>query len=251
VRRMRIVPIVASFALVLLLVLPADAQPAADGPSGAEDETSRVQPFQWSPEPARDTGLYLERGNVGGFLGYPFTVNDELGADGIVFGASASYLFWPFFGVEVAGTRQNLDFQPENVIETVPPLSPGTIESFVISASALFRANAGSKVAVYGTVGMAYFINDFKADSATADALAEFAFLVGDSVENAVGLNLSGGVNILVWRSFGVFSEVRYLKATADTTAIITDQVTQITAQFSSTQKLQSIIWSGGVRLYY
>jgi len=248
---MRVVPIVATFALVLLFAPSANAHPVANGPSGAADESSNVQPIQWSPPAARNTGLYLERGNVGGFVGYPFTLNDELGADGVVFGASGSYLFWPFFGIEVAGTRQNLDFLPQNVVDTMPPLSRGTIESFVISASALFRAPVSSIVSIYGTAGMAYFINDFKADSAEADDLAEFGFLVGDSVENALGLNLSGGVNVLVWRSFGLFTELRYLVATADTMAIITDEVTQISAQFPSTQKLQSIIWSGGVRFYF
>ena len=248
---MRIVPIVTMFALMLLLALPANAHPVADGPSAAKGEPSNAKAIQWSPRPPRNTGLYLERGNVGGFVGYPLTLSDGLGADGIAFGASGSYLIWPFFGIEVAGTRQNLDFLPEEVIDAVPPLSRGTIESLVISASALFRAPVGSKVAIYGTAGMAYFINDFKADSAASEALAEYAFLVGDGVENALGLNLSGGVNILIARSFGVFSEVRYMKATADTAATITDEVTQISAQYPSTQKLQSIIWSGGVRFYF
>jgi hypothetical protein len=251
VRRTKIVSIVMTLALALLLALPANAHPADDEPSSAADEPSNAKAIQWSPEPARNTGLYLERGNVGGFFGYPFTVDDEVGADGLVYGASGSFLIWPFLGVEVAGTRQNLEFLPEKVVDAVAPLSRGTIESFVISASALFRAPVSSKVAIYGAAGIAYFINDFKAESAAADDLAEFGFLVGDSVENALGLNLSGGVNILVYRSFGVFTEVRYMKATADTMAIITDEVTQISAQYPSTQKLQSIIWSGGVRLYF
>jgi len=248
---MRIVPIVTALALALLLALPANAHPTADEPSGAADEPSNAKAIQWSPPAARDTGLYVERGNVGGFLGYPFTLDTELAADGFVFGASGSYLFLPFLGVEVAGTRQNLDFLPALVLEGEPSLSRGTIESFVISASALFRAPVSSKVAIYGTVGVAYFINDFKTDSTTAGELAEFAFLAGDSVENALGFNFSGGVNILLYRSFGVFTEVRYLRATADTTAMITDEVTQISAQFPSTQRLQSIVWSGGVRFYF
>lgn len=245
------IPIVITLALALLLALPANAHPSADEPSGVGDEPSNAKAIQWSPPAANDTGLFLERGNVGGFVGYPFTLADELGTDGIVFGGSGSYLFLPFLGVEVAGTRQNLDFLPDSVVDAVPALSPGTIESFVVSASALFRAPVSPKVAIYGTAGIAYFINDFKADSAAADDLAEFAFLVGDSVDNALGFNLSGGVNILISRSFGVFTEVRYLTATADTMAMIIDEVTQISAQHPSTQKLQSIIWSGGFRLYF
>ncbi len=248
---MRIIPIVMTLALALLLALPANARPTADEPSGAAGEPSNAKAIQWSQPAANNTGLYLERGNVGGFFGYPFTLADEIGGDGIVFGGSGSYLISPFLGVEVAGTRQNLDFLPQNVLAGVPSLSLGTIESSVISASALFRAPVSSNVAVYGTAGIAYFINDFKADPGAADDLAEFAFLVGDSVENALGFNLSGGVNVLLWRSFGVFTEVRYLAATADTMAIITDEVTQISAQYPSTQKLQSIIWSGGVRFYF
>ena len=204
---MRIVPIVTTLALALLLALPANAHPAADEPSAAADEPSNAKAIQWSPPAPKNTGLFLERGNVGGFFGYPFTVADELGGDGIVFGGSGSYLFLPFLGVEVAGTRQNLDILPQNIVDGVPPLSLGTIESFVISASALFRAPVSSKVAIYGTVGIAYFINGFKADPAAADDLAEFAFLVGDSVENALGFNLSGGVNVLLWRSFGFFTD--------------------------------------------
>ena len=245
------VPIVIALALALLSAPPANAHPTADEPSRAAKASSSARGFQWSPPTPNDTGLFLERGNVGGFVGYPFAWDDELGSDGLVYGGSGSYLFLPFLGVEVAGTRQNLDFLPQNVVDGVPPLSVGTIESFVLSASALFRAPVSTKVALYATTGIAYFINDFKADPAAADELAEFGFSVGDDVENALGFNLSGGVNVLLARSFGFFSEVRYMRATADTMAIITDEVTQISAQYPSTQKLQSIIWSGGVRFYF
>jgi hypothetical protein len=246
---LRIVTIVAAFALMLWFVPSAQAHPAADEPSATS--AARVQPIQWNPPASSDTGLYLERGNVGGFIGYPFTVDDELGTDRGAFGLSGSYLFLPYLGLEVAGTWQTLEFLPEGVSGAMPPLSPGEIDSFVFSASALFRATTGAKAAIYGTVGMAYFVNDFKPDPASAEGLAAFGFGVGDSIENALGLNVSGGVSILIWRSFGVFSEVRYLRATADTTALITDEVTQISASYPSSQKLQSIIWSGGVRFYF
>jgi hypothetical protein len=248
---MRIVPIVVPLALGFLLALPANAHPSADEPFRAADEPSNARAIQWSPPSPKNTGLYLERGNVGSFVGYPFTVTDDLRADGIVFGASASFLFFPFFGVEVAGTRQNLELLPLEMGDCLPPLSGGTIESFVISTSALFRAMASSKVTIYGTAGIAYFINDLKPGSAPADDLAEFGFQVGDDIEDALGVNLSGGVNVLIYRSFGVFSEVRYMRATADTLVTITDEATQISAQHPSTQKLESIIWSAGFRLYF
>jgi hypothetical protein len=246
---MRFVTIVAAFALMFSFAPSAQAHAARDEPAAAEPPN--VQPIQWDPPASRDTGLYLERGNVGGFVGYPFTVDDELEFDSVAFGISGSYLFLPFFGVEVAGTWQSLEFLPEGVSGSMPPLSSGKIDSFVFSASALFRAVAGAKAALYGTVGMAYFVNDFKADPSSAEDLAEFGFRVGDSIENALGFNVSGGVNVLIWRSFGVFTEVRYMRATADTTAMVTDEVTQISAAYPSTQKLQSIIWSGGFRLYF
>jgi hypothetical protein len=246
---MRIFPILATTAVALLVALPTQAHPATDEPGVAA--TSNVQPIQFDPPARRDTGLYLERGNVGGFIGYPLTVDDELTADGVTFGVSGSYLIWPFFGVEVAGTWQSLEFLPEGFTDGCSPLSAGTIDSFVFSASALFRATAGAKATLYGTIGMAYFVNDFRADPDAAEDLADFAILVDDSVENALGLNVSGGVNVLIWRSFGLFSEVRYLRATADTMVLNTDQAAQISAARPSTQKLQSIIWSGGFRLYF
>jgi hypothetical protein len=248
---MRTVPIVVSLALGFLLALPANAHPGADEPSGAADEPSNARAIQWSPPSPKNTGLFLERGNVGGFIGYPFTITDDLQADGIVFGASASFLFFPFLGVEVAGTRQNLELLPQEMEDCSPPLSGGTVESFVISTSALFRAVASSKVTIYGTAGVAYFINDLEPGSAADGDLPDFGFQVGDDIEDALGVNLSGGVNVLVYRSFGVFTEVRYMKATADTLATITDEATQISVQHSSTQKLESIIWSAGFRLYF
>lgn len=242
--RSRLLRVALGLGLALFAAAPAFAEPKSDDP---EDGTA----LQWTNPVQRSTGLQIARGNGGASFGYGYSSANELKTDGITFGLSGAYYFNRFVGVEAAATRQKWEFLPDEVLFDTPPLSAGQVKSWVLSVSGLVRYPVGRQAAVYATGGLAYFINDYAVDSSTANELSALGFQVLDRMDNALGFNVAGGVNILAFRSFGFYTEVRYLWAEADTIAEISEPVTGTSSSFTSTQSLKILAWTGGVRLYF
>ena len=193
---------------------------------------------------AQDT-IKLSRGNISGFGSFAAAQADGLDS-GHGFGFSGAYFFGDTIGVEGAYRRQGFTIEETDT----NLLAPGDLNANVITLNVVARLSSG-RVQPYGTGGVAFFMNDYSTDSSTAQQLAQFNFTPNDSVENTVGFNVGGGVDIQASRSIGIFVEGRYFIATADTDRSLIDDFTQVTANDPGEQKLNYLTLNVGVRIYF
>jgi len=190
--------------------------------------------------------LAVSRGNVAGFGGYVSGIGDGL-ETGPSFGASVAFYFSRNLGIEAGVQRHSLD-----VTGTAANLlSGGTLDSTIATVGVAVRFPAGDRVAPYVVGGIAYFSNNFDIDSGLAADLGAFNFAASESVDDVLGFQVGGGIDIALGRHFAVFGEARYLGATADTTAGLRDTVSGVTAEVAGEQDLGRFVAGGGVRILF
>lgn len=191
------------------------------------------------------TAASLPRGNVSGFGSYAVTASDGLDR-GYGFGASASFFFSRSLGIEGGWRRATFDVQPTETNS----LSGGGLNANVITANVVVRIPSG-KVQPYVSGGLAFYVNSYAIDPAVEQQLQAFNFTAAESIDNAVGFNVGGGVDFQASARLGFFVDGRFLAANADTLASLTDRATQITGTSQGKQELNFFAISGGIRIYF
>ena len=187
----------------------------------------------------------LPRGNVSGFGTYAASVSDGL-ERGHGFGAFGTYFFSRLVGIEGGWRRQTF-----YVVGTeANSLSGGELSANVITAGVIVRMASG-RVQPYAVGGLAFYLNGYSIDPTVESELAEFNFSAGETIDNAVGFNVGGGVDFQASGRVGFFVEGRYIAATANTLASLTDRTTQITADAEGEQQLNFFAVSGGIRILF
>lgn len=215
-------------ALLLLVPIGAHADPGGSGP-------------QQSTNP-----LAVSRGNVAGFGGFVSGLGEGL-ESGPTFGASGTFYFTRNVGVEAGFQRHSLDL----VGNGVNRLSGGTLDSSIAVFGIAARFPAGERVAPYVVGGIAYFSNSFEIAPSVADSLGDFNFVATESVDNALGFQVGGGIDVALGQRVAVFGEGRYLGTTADTVAELRDLVSDTAGQVMGEQDLGRFQAVAGVRILF
>ena len=187
--------------------------------------------------------IKLPKGNISGFGTFAASKSDGLdGGQG--FGISGAYFFTDVLGVEGSFRRHQFDVEPTSSNN----LAGGDLGANVISINLMARLASGS-VQPYATGGVAFYLNDYSTTG--TDDLAQFNFTANESVENAVGINIGGGVDFVATQRIGFFVEVRASIATADTAGGLTDDFTGISSESAGEQQLNVVSVNGGIRIFF
>lgn len=184
-------------------------------------------------------------GNISGFG--VFTPSPPDGLDGgHGFGVSGAWFLTPTIGVEGGFRRQAFDLErtDDNALEG------GDLDTNVVTVNVVARVGSG-RIEPYVTGGLAFLLNDYATDPALVTGLAQFNLTSIESVDNAIGFNVGGGVDFRAARSIAVFAEGRFVAATADTVGGLRDDITQITSTTPGEQSLSSFGVSLGVRVLF
>lgn len=222
--------VTALLAMAILLVTPTGAQ--ADPGGGPPQQASNP--------------LGASRGNVAGFGGYVSGMGDGL-ESGASFGASVAFYFTRNLGVEAGFQRHSLD--ADGI--TTNRLSGGTLDSSIAVFGIAARFPAGERVAPYVVGGIAYFSNSFEIDPSVADPLGDFNLVATESVDNVLGFQAGGGIDIALGQRIAVFGEGRYVAANADTIAELMDTISGTSAQVFGEQDLGRFQAVAGVRILF
>ena len=126
----------------------------------------------------------------------------------------------------------------------------GDLNANVITVNVVARFASG-RAQPYVTGGVAFFSNDYSTDSSIAQQLAALNFVSGDLVDNTVGFNIAGGVDIQASETIGVFVEGRYFIATADTVSALTDTISMVTNSSPGEQVMNFLAINAGVRIFF
>jgi hypothetical protein len=190
-----------------------------------------------------DTGA--PRGNVGFFGVYAAQATDGL-ERGHGLGGSATFFFSRLIGVEGGVRRHAFDLagSDENAV------SGGELNALLITANVVVRGASGS-IHPYMSGGIVYYSNDYTVDPAVQAQLGEFNFTAVETVGNAAGFNIAGGVDFIASDSIGFFVEGRYSSATVDTSGGLRDDITEVSATTSGSQKLGIFAVNGGLRIFF
>lgn len=190
-------------------------------------------------------GATPSRGNISGFGA--FTANASDGLDGgHGFGFSAAYFFTPAVGIEGGFRRQSFDVTgtEANAVEG------GELAANIVTINVVGRFGAGT-VQPYVTGGVAILSNDYTTDPTLVQQLQQFNFSPAESFDGTAGLNVGGGIDFAASASIGLFVEGRFIAATIDTTAGLTDDITGVTATSTGEQDFNVFTVSGGVRILF
>lgn len=184
-------------------------------------------------------------GNISGFGVFTPSAPDGLDG-GHGFGVSGAWFLSPTIGVEGGFRRQSFDLErtDDNALEG------GDLDTNVVTVNVVARVGSG-RVEPYVTGGLAFLLNDYATDPAVAAQLAQFNFTSVESVDNAIGFNIGGGVDIRAARSIAVFAEGRFVAANADTAGGLRDDITQTTSTTAGEQSMSSFGVSVGVRVLF
>lgn len=219
---------VALVALLLLVPVAAHADPGGPGP-------------QQSTNPLADS-----RGNVAGFGGFVSGLGAGL-EGGPTFGASGTFYFTRNLGVEAGFQRHSLDVVGNDGNE----LSGGTLDSGIAVFGIAARFPAGSRAAPYLVAGVAFFSNSFDIDPSVTAGLSDFNFTASETVDDVVGFQVGGGIDFAVAQRIALFGEARYLGATGDTVAELTDNASGTSGQVAGEQDLGRFQAVAGVRILF
>lgn len=161
-------------------------------------------------------------------------------------GFSGAYFFTDMVGFEGGYRRQSFD-----VTDTTDnTLSGGTLSANVITLNAVVRGSSGG-IQPYFSGGLVFYANSYSIDAAVAQALEQFNFRADESIDNAIGLNVGGGVDFQASDRIGFFVDGRYTIATADTTSGLTDTISDVSQTMSGEQKLNVFTVNGGIKIFF
>lgn len=184
-------------------------------------------------------------GNISGFG--LFTPSAPEGLDGgHGFGVSAAFFLTPTIGLEGGVRRQMFDV----VATDDNALVGGELHTNLVTLNVVARIGSG-RIEPYVTGGLALLLNDYATNPTLAAQLAQFNFTSTDSVDNAIGVNVGGGVDIRAGQRIALFAEGRFVAATADTAGGLRDMFTEITAATAGEQSFNSFAISAGVRILF
>jgi opacity protein-like surface antigen len=236
-------------ALTLLMGAPpalADSDdPPEEVPAAASSDGASADPVAPPPQQA-DNPLGVSPGNVSGFGGYVSGIGDGI-ESGPSFGASVAFYFTRNLGIEAGVQRHSLDV----TATAANLLSGGTLDSTIATFGMAVRFPAGARAAPYVMGGIAYFSNSFDIDPGLAMGLGAFNFAAAESVDDVLGFQVGGGIDVALGRRIAVFGEARYLGATADTTAGLRDTITGLSAELAGEQDLGRFQAVAGVRVLF
>lgn len=230
----RRVPGSTPLALALTMTIALVATPALAAPAGVDDGPT---PQQGAAGPRFSLGV----------LGSGATGQADGLERGHGFGAVFAAFFHPVLGVEVGYRRHGFD-----VLTTAGnELSGGGMDSDLVTAGVVLRVANDSAATPWVAGGIAWFRNAFEIDPAVRDPLVAFGFVPEEEVEDVVGFQVGGGVDVRVAPAVAVFGEARFLSASADTSATLTDSVSGVSTSRSGSQDVRTIGLSGGVRFVF
>lgn len=150
-------------------------------------------------------------------------------------------------GVEVTVQRQSLD-----VLGTeANALSIGALRTTIATANVVGRFAPSRRVVPYVTGGVAFFSHTFDVDGSVTEPLAALRFDVNEQIESTVGLDVGGGVDVVVARRLGLFVDVRYFAGSSDTSATLTDDAGGTSATLAGNQDINGLAATGGVRIFF
>jgi len=198
-----------------------------------------------SVAPAAQAQDEASNGNISGFG--LFTPSAPEGLDGGQgFGVSAAFFLTPTIGLEGGVRRQMFDV----VATDDNALVGGELHTNLVTLNVIARVGSG-RVQPFVTGGLAFLLNDYAIDPTLAAQLAQFNFASTESIDNAIGVNVGGGVDIRAGRRIALFAEGRFVAATADTAGGLRDTFTDITAATAGEQSFNSFSISAGVRFLF
>jgi len=113
------------------------------------------------------------------------------------------------------------------------------------------RFPVGERVTPYVVGGIAYFSNSYEIDPSVGTSLGPFNFELSESVENVLGYQVGGGIDVSVASHIAIFGDVRYLSGTVNTTAQVREIASGISIDFSGEQDLARLSVAAGVRVLF
>jgi len=226
-----------TLALPLMLVwgaTPARGAPEAPDPSGLDGAPTAQR---GATEPRFAVGIFGS-----GVTGQ---------ADGLDSGQGLGASFAAFLsrnvGLELGYRRHAFD-----ILETDENgLSGGDMDTDMVTAGVVFRVPNDSLATPWVAGGIAWFRNDAEIDPAVRDPLEAFGFIPQEEVDDVLGFQVGGGVDVRVATSIAVFGEARFASGSADTSATLTDSVSGVATTRVGDQDVRAVSLSGGVRFVF